>query len=164
MTALSNWDWFFTAILAVSAGLGLWRGLVRELFSLVSWVAALVLAQYFAPSVAPHLPMAGATPPLPYVAAFVLVFAVVLLLGTVLGWLVQSLLKTVGLGTFDRLLGAGFGVLRGGVLVMVLVWLVSMTSYKNNPVWQASQGVAHAQKAWQMVGPWLPQALGKYLP
>ena len=34
--------------------LGLWRGLVFEVLSLLGWVAAFLLAQWLAPRLAPH--------------------------------------------------------------------------------------------------------------
>ena len=39
--------------------LGAWRGLVYEVVSALSWVAAFVAAQWFAPDVAQKLPMSG---------------------------------------------------------------------------------------------------------
>ena len=50
-------DWFFVAVLLVSLLIGAWRGLVFEVISLLSWIAAFVLAQWFAPDLALKLPM-----------------------------------------------------------------------------------------------------------
>lgn len=53
-------DWFLLAVLGASLLLGAWRGLVFELMSMLGWVAAFVLAQWWAPELAPRLPMGGA--------------------------------------------------------------------------------------------------------
>ena len=52
-------DWIFLGVLLTSLLLGAWRGLVYEVLSVVSWLAAFVLAQWFAPDVAQRLPMAS---------------------------------------------------------------------------------------------------------
>jgi membrane protein required for colicin V production len=49
-------DWVFVAVLVASLMLGAWRGLVYEVLSVMSWIAAFVLAQWLAPDVAARLP------------------------------------------------------------------------------------------------------------
>ena len=49
---MSSTDWILSAILAASMLLGVWRGLVYEVLSVIGWIAAFVLAQWFAPRVA----------------------------------------------------------------------------------------------------------------
>ena len=71
---LAPLDWICVAVLLVSLLVGAWRGLVVEVLSVASWLAAFVLAQWFAPDVAAKLPMAGAAEPVRYAAGFVLVF------------------------------------------------------------------------------------------
>ena len=65
-------DWMFLAIMAASFLLGAWRGLVYEVLSVFSWIAAFILAQWFAPDVAASLPMGGSPESAKYAAAFVL--------------------------------------------------------------------------------------------
>jgi membrane protein required for colicin V production len=50
-------DWTLIGILALSLMIGVWRGLVYEVLSVFVWIAAFVLAQWFAPEVAAKLPM-----------------------------------------------------------------------------------------------------------
>ena len=52
---------------------------------------------------------------------FLLIFFGVLLLGAVIGRLLATLFKWVGLSWFDRLLGAAFGAVRGLVIAAALV-------------------------------------------
>ena len=75
------------AVLGASLLLGAWRGLVYELMSMLGWIAAFVLAQWWAPEVALRLPMSGATEPVRYAAAFVLVFVAGAVIATQFGWL-----------------------------------------------------------------------------
>ena len=50
-------DWIFLCLILISLLLGLWRGLIYEVFALVGWFAAFFIAQYFAPGLAPQLPL-----------------------------------------------------------------------------------------------------------
>ena len=152
------------AVLLASMLVGAWRGLVVEVVSLLSWLAAFVLAQWFAPDVAAKLPMAGAAEAVRYAAGFVLVFVATLFAGALIGFLVSKLLSAVGLGAINRLLGALFGLLRGAVLVLAATVVVGMTPAKSSEAWQASVGARWASAALGFLKPVLPQEFGKYLP
>jgi len=156
-------DWILLAILLISLVVGLWRGLVVEVISLVSWVAAFILAQWFAPDVASRLPMAGATEPVRYAAGFVVVFIATLVAGSLVAFVIRKLLAAVGLGLLDRMLGGVFGVVRGLVVVLALAVVVQMTPLASAPSWQESQGARWAQAALLALKPLMPQELGKYL-
>ena len=157
-------DWICVAVLFVSLLVGAWRGLVVEVLSVVSWLAAFILAQWFAPDVAARLPMAGAAEPVRYAAGFVLVFVATLFAGALIGFVVSKLLSAVGLGAVNRLLGALFGVLRGALLILAATVVVGMTPWKSSAEWQASIGARWATATLGILKPVLPQEFGKYLP
>src|SRR4051812_27382656 len=103
MTAL---DWVFLAVLVASLLLGAWRGLVYEVLSVISWVAAFILAQWFAPQAAALLPLGNSSEVVRYAAGFVVVFIAVVFAGALSGLLIKKLVEAVGLRPIDRLLGA----------------------------------------------------------
>ncbi len=157
-------DWVFAAVLALSMLVGAWRGLVHEVLSLASWVAAFFLAQWFAPTVAAHLPMAGADDVLRYAAAFVLVFVLVVFAGSLLIWLIGKLFQAVGLRPADRALGAVFGLMRGVVVLMAVCVMVNMSALKSQPWWLESASAPWVMAAIKGLKPVLPPEFGKYLP
>ena len=157
-------DWVFAGILAASLLLGAWRGLVYEVLSVMSWIAAFVLAQVFAPDVAHWLPMGQAPQPLKYAAAFLLVFIVVVFAGGLLAWLTSKLVAAVGLRPIDRVLGAGFGLVRGALLLMAIAIVVNMTPLHRDDWWTQSQGAGLATAAVKNLKPVLPERFGQYLP
>jgi membrane protein required for colicin V production len=161
---LAPLDWIGIAVLVISLLVGAWRGLVVEVVSVASWLAAFVLAQWFAPDVAAKLPMAGAAEQVRYAAGFVLVFVATLFVGALIGFVISKLLSAVGLGAINRLLGALFGVLRGVLLILAATVVVGMTPWKSAPTWQESVGVRWATVALGVLKPVLPQEFGKYLP
>ncbi|MDT8990900.1 CvpA family protein [Curvibacter sp. APW13] len=157
-------DWIFLGVLLFSMVVGAWRGLVYELISLASWFVAFVLAQWFAPDVAKHLPMAGAGEALRYAAGFVVVFVGSLFAGSLIAFVLKKLISAVGMSPADRALGALFGVVRGAVLLLAVVLVVGMTPLHTGSWWQEATGPRVANVVLSGLKPVLPQEFGKYLP
>ncbi|MCX7241380.1 MAG: CvpA family protein [Burkholderiales bacterium] len=157
-------DWIFLAIIGVSMVVGLWRGLVYEVLSVLNWIAAFVLAQWFAPEVAQWLPMSGGSEVLRYAAGFVIVFVVAIFVGGLLAFLVKKMVASVGLSPVDRLLGALFGAVRGVVVVLAVAVVAGMTPMRSAAWWLDATGAQWATVALQGLKPVLPQQFGKYLP
>ncbi|WP_372662441.1 CvpA family protein [Hydrogenophaga sp.] len=157
-------DWALLAVLLLSALLGLWRGLVYEVISVAGWVAAFLLAQWYAADVAAWLPMDGASQPLRLAAGFALVFMGTAFAGGMLAWLVKRLVESVGLRPVDRILGGAFGLARGVVILLALTVVVSMTQMQQQAWWQASAAAGVLSSALHQIKPLLPDALARSLP
>jgi membrane protein required for colicin V production len=157
-------DWVFVGVLGISMLVGAWRGLVFEVLSVLSWIAAFVLAQWFAPDVAQRLSMAGASEVVRYGVAFVLVFVATVFAGGLVAFLVKKLMAAVGLTPADRALGALFGAVRAVLLLLALTVVVGMTPLRTMPWWQDALATQWAAVALQGMKPLLPQDFGKYLP
>jgi len=157
-------DWAVVAVLAVSLLVGALRGLVYEVLSVASWIAAFVLAQWFAPQVAAWLPLGKAGETARYAAAFVVIFIGVVFAGGVFAWLVKKMVEAVGLRPIDRVLGAAFGLLRGAVLLLAAAVIVNMTSLKSADWWVESRTSGVTLAALKGLKPVLPERFGRYLP
>lgn len=157
-------DWVVLVVLAASMLLGLWRGLVYEVLSVLSWIAAFVLAQWFAADVAGWLPMQGAAEPLRYAVGFVVVFIGALFAGGLLAWLTKKLVAAVGLAPVDRVLGALFGAVRAAVLVLALAVVVHLTGLKTAAWWAESQAAGVSAAALKGLKPVVPERFAKHLP
>jgi len=157
-------DWIFVGVLLASLLLGAWRGLVFEVLSLLSWVAAFVLAQWLALDVAGYLPMGGSSEVLRYGAGFVLVFIVTVMVGGLVAVVVKKLVSSVGLSPVDRALGAAFGAFRGVLLLLSATLLADMTPMKTSVTWQESNGVAVAVVVLKGIKPLMPTEFEKFLP
>lgn len=125
-------DVAIAAVVLISAGLGLARGLVREVLSLAIWAAALMLSLAFGPAVAELLGL-DLAPRLQTGIGFAVVFVVVLIAGAICQRLVGGLVKSTGLSGTDRLLGLLFGAARGGVVVVV--GLIALRPFAEERVW-----------------------------
>ncbi|MGH6625722.1 MAG: CvpA family protein [Burkholderiaceae bacterium] len=157
-------DWVFLLVLLVSLMLGAWRGLVYEMMSVLAWVAAFLLAQWWAPEAAARLPLGGASESVRYAAGFVTVFVAAVFAGGLLAWLTKKLVEAMGLRPADRTLGAAFGVLRGLILLLAATVVMHMTPLKTSPWWQESEGAGALTAALKGLKPVLPQEFVKYLP
>lgn len=150
--------------MALSATVGVVRGLVTEVLSLVSWVIAFALAQRLAAMAAPWVPMGGASETLRYAGGFVLVFVGSLLVGSLVLFLINKAMSVAGLRPIDRVLGAAFGAARGAVLLLAVVAVLSMTPVRHAQWWLAAQGPHLAQAALAGLKPLLPGEFVKFLP
>lgn len=161
---LSGLDWVMLALLSVSLVVGLVRGFVFESLSLAGWVVAWFVAQWAAPLLAPSLPIGAPGTPLNQGAAFAMAFLLALIAWALLARLVRMLIHATPLSLIDRLLGAGFGLLRGLVILLAAASAVAMTPAVKSDTWLASQGARILDKTLQALKPLLPDSAARLLP
>ncbi len=157
-------DWALIAALVLSVIVGLVRGFVFELMSLVGWLVAWIVAQWFAADLAAVLPIGTPGSTLNLAAAFAIVFVGCLVVWALLARLVRLLIHATPLSLVDRALGAGFGLVRGGVLLLALALLVALTPVARSPAWRASTGALWLNTALAGLKPVLPEAVARHLP
>jgi membrane protein required for colicin V production len=143
MESLNVFDWILVAIIATSSVFGLLRGFVKELLSLASWVAAFFVARLFSFKLSNFMVDWIDQPQFRVIAAFVILFAATLVVGALINNVFSRLVSATGLTGTDRLFGMVFGVVRGGLLVIVMVSLLSLTPVSNDEWWQSSLIIPH---------------------
>lgn len=156
-------DWTLIAIVALSVLIGLVRGLVFEVLSLVGWVAAWFAAQWLAPQLAPYLPVGTPGSGLNLGAAFTLAFVGALIVWMVLARLIRLVLHATPLSIVDRLFGAGFGALRAGVLLLALATVVAFTPASQSPAWRSSIGARWLSQTLAALKPLLPEPAARLI-
>ena len=114
-------DIIILGIVAFSALIGVFRGLVKEALSLVSWFAAILAGTLFSSQLADLMENLINNPSLRRIAAFALLFIVVIFAGTLISNMVSKLTEAAGLKGANRTLGGLFGVLRGVIIVLVII-------------------------------------------
>ena len=151
-------------MLALSVLLGLWRGLVYEVLSVLNWLAAFLLAQWLAADAARYIPLGRAGEAFQYAAGFVVVFVAALIAGGLLAWLAKKLVQAVGLAPVDRVLGGAFGLVRGTVAVLALAVVVHLVGLNKSAWWYESMTVGVATAALRGLKPVVPDRFWAYLP
>jgi membrane protein required for colicin V production len=159
MSALNWLDLVIVAAVALSALLGLWRGLVRELIALAGWIAAVVLAIHYAAAVGALLPFQTPWPALKTLLGGAIVVVACVFLAAIFGWIARLLLRATRLSAADRALGGVFGVVRGALIVLVAVLFAGATPLVRQPSWDESLLLPWAERGVQAAAPWLPSAL-----
>jgi membrane protein required for colicin V production len=160
---MTAFDLIVIGIVGLSAVFAFWRGFVRVVMSLVGLVAAVLAAIHLSPSASDQLRMLSDSPTTRYLAAFALIFIVVVLICALLGWLLSRAIRAVGLGFIDRLLGAVVGVARGVLIVVIGVLLAGLTTLPRQEWWQNASFAPPLVIAALSLRPWLPQALAQRL-
>jgi membrane protein required for colicin V production len=153
---MTAFDYAVLSVILASALLGLWRGVVSEMLALAGWVVAFLVARSEASKVATWLTGQIADPGLRLVAAYVLVFVGVLLVFALARLVMSLLLKAVGLGVLDRMLGAAFGVLRGILVVFTVVLVAGMTPLPRVDWWRNATLAPPLETLVIAAKPWLP--------
>ena len=120
---LSLLDVILLAIGLLSALLAMYRGLTREVLSILSWLVAGVAVLYFVFFQKAFAQDIGAQIGLPTQIAQILIGALIFLIVLVVVHLITSRISDSILdsrvGMFDRILGFLFGVVRGFILVVI---------------------------------------------
>jgi membrane protein required for colicin V production len=110
-------DYLVAAVIIISAGYAAYRGFVNETLTIFAWVAAGFATLYFGPWLVPMAHSRIALPWLASVTAYAGVFLVVFIPLSLMGHRFSRTVKNSAIGPLDRVLGIGFGVVRGLVIV-----------------------------------------------
>jgi membrane protein required for colicin V production len=131
-------DYAIIGLLAVSAVVGVVRGLLREVIALVTWIVALIVAWRYSGLLEPHLGGLLSEPRVRlWTARAILLFAV-LFAGAGVGWVAEYLVRLSLFSGMDRFLGFVFGLLRGLVILGVLVMFCQTLRLDGERWWRKS--------------------------
>lgn len=124
--ALHWFDYFIIAVIGLSVITGLFRGFVKELIALCIWVLAIWLALTYAHILDSWLVAYIKDSTARIAASFVIILLATLIVGGLLNALLSFILSKSGLSGTDRLLGMGFGFIRGAFIVSLLIVVIEM--------------------------------------
>lgn len=126
------------AIIA-SIVIGYVRGFVKEAISIAALVIAIWAALYFGPVVGEISQSWISSAELQTWFGRILVFAIILAVGGLLGWGISKLIRLSVLGGMDRALGSVFGALRGILLVALAIIAGQLMGFDNDNWWTESR-------------------------
>lgn len=159
-----NWaDYVILGVLVVSTLIGLWRGFVSEVLSLVIWIGGFWVAWMYGPQVAAYFDHSIRTPELRLLAGYGVCLVGVLVVGALVKAIVNRLLIGTGLSGLDRAIGLVFGLGRGILLVALMVFLLGLTAVTREPWWRESALLPQFQGVAVALGKELPPSTGRYL-
>ena len=139
-------DFLIVGVIALSALISLIRGFVKESISLLSWIAAGIVAFRYFSAMAELLEPYLADPTIRSMAAFAVLFISTLIIGAIINFIMSQLVSKTGLSGTDKALGVVFGGARGVLIVTMVVLLASLTPMPEAQWWQDSAMVGFFQQ------------------
>jgi len=151
---LATIDWVIVGVVGISTLISIRRGFVKEALSLVTWIAAVLIARLFAAKLTVVLEPYIETDPLRLGTSYLALFIATLMLGGMVNYLVGEFVRLTGLSGLDRLLGTIFGFARGAVIVLVIVALMPyVVPVEKNDWYQQSQFIRQIIPVIEELGP-----------
>jgi membrane protein required for colicin V production len=146
---MTFFDLFVLSIVGASVAAGALRGFVRALVTSIGLMVGFLVASHTYEQAGAFLRGIGAVESIEagYAAGFLLMVGVVLLAGFILGESVRAGLKRAKLQWFDRVLGAGFGLVRGVAVCSVVYLALTAFPVRLEAVARARTGPALAEGA-----------------
>jgi membrane protein required for colicin V production len=160
---MTVFDIIVVLVLVLTVVRGVMRGMIDTLFSLAAWVLAFWLGKWGAPMAAPLLPVGIENPAIRYFSGFALIFLAVLIGVLLLGHALASLVKAVGLGGADKVMGGAIGLAKGLVIVVGFTLAAGLTSLPRTDFWKQAALSGSLQAMALGVLPLVPANVAKYV-
>lgn len=154
-------DLIIVAIILVSIFISFFRGFIKEVISLVSWVVAAWLAFVLASPLSKWMTFTEVES-IRAVVAFLIVFVGMVFIGSLVNFMVGRFIRKTPFSMADRTLGIFFGLLRGVLVVTLLVFFAGLTPMPRDPWWQGSYSVSKFQSIALWMKGVLPEEIGRH--
>lgn len=156
---MSGADLVIIGILGVSILVSLFRGFIKEVFSILVWVAAIFAAFQVSGHLATALEPIIELPSARVIISFAAVFLLVLVVGGLIGYLIGQMVERTGLSPTDRMFGGLFGLVRGLLIVLIAVMLARLTPFPEDPWWQQSRLLPEFERMAEWASVYLPESV-----
>lgn len=159
--SLTVFDMAVLFVLGVSGLLALLRGLVRESLSVVVWILSGLIAYVAFPElrqfVGNYIPNVWIADAVTLIVVFIAPLVCLKIVAMVIGDCVPSGV----LGSFDRILGAGYGFARGALIIsLAYLGLNLVNEPENHPNWiQEAQFLPYVRDGAELLASWVPEDL-----
>ncbi|MHB8535560.1 MAG: CvpA family protein [Sulfuricaulis sp.] len=161
---MNRFDVIILVILVIFTLLGMWRGLLREIITIITWVLSFALAWLFAGRFAHLFTAVSGESAVRQVIAFVAIFFVVYMAGTMVSWLIHKYLPPKSLFRAANILFGGMiGAARGAVIVISIFLVAGLTSFPQRPWWRGSTFAPYFERAATYVSAYLPSDIARHI-
>ena len=161
---MNKFDLIILAVMLVFTVIGAWRGLVREIITVLTWVLSCLLAWLFASRFSVIFKGMVDDPALRQLLAFALIFIVVFVLGIVASWFIHTHLP--GKRSFRNAhiaLGGVVGAARGAAIVIAVFLVAGLTSFPQRPWWREASFAPYFERAAVYVAGYMPRDIARHI-
>lgn len=151
-------------VLLLSAVPSYVRGFLREAISLATWVGAVVITLAYTSRFSTLLPRdVIQSPAARATISAIALFMICLSIGWLARWLCRRIIAGRKVGVPDRLLGALFGLARGGVLVALVVLAAHLApTLQQEAWWSASRLLPYWEELAEAIHERLPEDVAQH--
>ena len=136
-------DWIFVIIIGVSGIYGLFKGLVKEVISILAFILGLIGASRVYKILTPTFQDFGLNEQVSRILSFFLLFVVFFIIIILIGKLIHKFIHAIFLGWLNRLGGMGFGFLRGVIISSIIIIILTITLSEKTPILGQSKLTPH---------------------
>jgi membrane protein required for colicin V production len=152
-----NWaDYTILIVILVSAFMSLIRGFARECLSLVTWIAAFIIAFKFCDLMAKLFSSFVQNDSIRVALGFALLFIAILIIGGIISHFIVHLITKTGLSGTDRTIGLIFGIIRGILIITIVLMLITVISTSHGTWYTQSYLIPHFQGLVNWLAKFLP--------
>ena len=136
---------------------GIFRGLIKELSSIVGVFAGFYAAYTYYSQLAG--PLSGWISNKAYlnILSFLIIFCGIFIGISIIGVIIKYILNSASLGWIDRICGAGFGSIKGILITSVLLLVLTTFLPKNASIIRASLLAPHVMKVSEQMAKVVPK-------
>lgn len=154
-------DVILIVVIAFSSVYGLFKGLVKEVISLLAVVIGLIGASRFYEGASPLLKSLGLGEQAARILSFFILFIVIFIALILIGKLIHKLIHAIFLGWLNRLGGIGFGFIRGIIVSGIIIMILTIILSEKAPILSESKLAPHIMSISKVLVSLVPDDLQK---
>ena len=143
LTSLSWVDVFILAVLALFMLIGLGRGVVRTIVSLISWLLAFYFAYTLAASLGLYLKPYVLDAEIRLWTARIVIFILIMIAGALIGNTLGNIVSKGKAKGLDRFFGLLLGFALGSLILATALLLSGLTNFPETPMFKQSEFVPY---------------------
>ncbi len=131
---MNPFDMAIIAILSFCVIRGIFRGLIKELSSIFGVLAGFYAAYTYCDGFARFFSRWITSESFLNITSFLIIFCTVFFIVSIIGVIIKYVLNIAFMGWFDRICGAGFGLLKGVLIIAVLLIIFTAFLPQGDPI------------------------------
>jgi membrane protein required for colicin V production len=154
-------DVILIVVIAFSSVYGLFKGLVKEVISILALIIGLIGASRFYEGASSLLKDLGLGEQAARILSFIILFMVIFIALILIGKLIHKLVHAIFLGWLNRLGGIGFGFIRGIIVSGIIIMILTIILSEKAPILSESKLTPHIMSISKVLVSLVPDDLQK---